>query len=523
MINIIRNANMLELHSVPPAVQEYLFTNLSYTHRQTYHGFQLVQRKRLLDQLRLANDPRAGSFKPHIDFTSVVLVAEHPMRPGVLVCPAGLYLRVCGILAGLRIETTLVDKREKRLPPANFANLARYPQLCNFRYKQAEALAVIDGSDGGIVVAGTGYGKTHICRLLPVVYNKSRILICTPGLSTLRALHREMTLLPYGNDVGLVGDGKKQINKRVILASADSLKHVPISNMELVIGDECHEYAAPSHQAQLSRVTDAKFIGFTASHDVRGDGADMVVEAIFGPKLLEISYQEAEANDAVVPIRVLMLEIGPIVGYNNTADGVKWERQCFWQNTVRNQAFAAAMRGELGSFDAGLNPQLLCMTRTTEHAFELRRYLPDWPIVYAEPADKVAFENRVERFKQMGLWHDSDVVCTDAVRDQAEQDFAAGVLRQCISTGCWKQGVNFVNLNVMARLDGSAGEIDNIQLPGRLSRIDGVKEEGVLIDSLDRFDEKAEQRSLKRMRSYRSRGWKVEVVKVNPQMNFWTP
>ena len=190
---------------------------------------------------------------------------------------------------------------------------------------------------------------------------------------------------------------------------------------------------------------------------------------------------------------------------------------------MRNKLFASAIKGELGDLGLGADPQTLCMTKTTEHAFELRRFLPDWPIIYAEPSDKSAWDVRIEKFKQAGLWGDTDVMCTEEIRTQAELDFSSGALRQCISTGCWKQGVDFVHLMMMARLDGGASETDHIQLPGRLSRIDGVKTAGLLLDSLDRYDEKAEQRSLGRMRSYRSRGWDVTTLKIKPQQQFWTP
>jgi superfamily II DNA or RNA helicase len=97
-------------------------------------------------------------------------------------------------------------------------------------------------------------------------------------------------------------------------------------------------------------------------------------------------------------------------------------------------------------------------------------------------------------------------------RTQKRKDFEAGTLKRVIATHVWKQGVDFVNLQVFFRADGGMSEINNIQLPGRLSRKADGKEFGLLIDLYDRHDPKAYRRALERKRAYGEMGWDIQTI-----------
>lgn len=507
---IQRIGNCLNI-SGNPHLASVLHKNLSYTQKVMYRGQQLRQRQIALDQMKLQHDPRAASFRPHIDLFPMTTYKVTPI--GEIICPAGMYSRVYSSLQAAGIQFTYTDRRSKRLPPADYTRLAEAGMM-DLRYRQDQVLAAIDGNESGIILAPTGFGKSHIARCCCVIYPRSRILFVTPGIDTVSSVFNSLKqLIP--SDVGEVSGKRNQNDRRVTVASLDSLHKVDMSKYDLILGDECHEYATPKALQHFARFTEAKMIGFTASYPCRTDGADLIVEAIFGPPLVEIEYKDAEIGGSVVPIEVLVLDIPSIPGYNNTRDGDAWYRWAYWRNDVRNRIYAEFLNKQLSNYVSDPDPQILCMVDRVDHLVWARQHLPGYTSVYNTPSDTEDWNGRVATWRRANMWNDSEPAMTPRLRETYRLAFEAGTLRKAISTHVWKQGVSFNELSVLARMDGVVSEIDNIQLPGRLSRLHDGKSKGVLIDSRDRYDDRADRRSLQRFRSYRSRGWDVKII--NPQ------
>jgi len=92
---------------------------------------------------------------------------------------------------------------------------------------------------------------------------------------------------------------------------------------------------------------------------------------------------------------------------------------------------------------------------------------------------------------------------------ECQNKFETAELTKVISTSVFREGVNFVHLRALVRGDGLSGAIPNIQIPGRLSRLDKNKEKGILIDFKDTFNETLERSSESRIKHYQKAGWKV--------------
>jgi superfamily II DNA or RNA helicase len=75
-----------------------------------------------------------------------------------------------------------------------------------------------------------------------------------------------------------------------------------------------------------------------------------------------------------------------------------------------------------------------------------------------------------------------------------------------------KQGVNLTHLAVLFRADGDVSEVDGIQIPGRLARLDEGKEYAYLIDCMDTFNDRAMRRSKSRQKQYQDQKW-TEITK----------
>jgi superfamily II DNA or RNA helicase len=475
-----------DLRGLNPAVVAALDECLGYWHKTFYRGYEKILRK------------QAGAANPGLE---TVWSKLYRLAPGGLYCGAGMKSRITAALGGRGIPFEYQDVRQKRLPAADWDRLLELPDL-ELRHKQGDALVTIDAAEGGVIEAPTGYGKGFILRMLCAVYPSSRIMVVSPGLSLLDSTYRK--LLTVTGDVGRIGAGHCESDARVLLCSADSLHRAPLDEVSLLIYDEVHTCGtAKRSKALSSRFTEAKFIGFTASPNKRADGADAVVESLFGPLLTSISYGEASEAGVVSPIQVWFERI-PLTSTSPflPAGDVQRKRVMYWRNEDRNRKVAQAIEHGCKLLKDD-NPQILVMVETVEHAYELSKHLPGFELVYSSLNDA-----RADELSDGGYKVPVDPLTTAQQMERLKR-FETGELRRVISTHCWKQGIDPVQLKMFVRADGGTSAINNIQLPGRLSRLHGDKEYGLLVDFWDEADPWTLRRSKTRLADYKKIGFSL--------------
>ena len=98
--------------------------------------------------------------------------------------------------------------------------------------------------------------------------------------------------------------------------------------------------------------------------------------------------------------------------------------------------------------------------------------------------------------------------------DALQGEFETGRLRKAIATPIWREGCDFRNLAVLIRADAMAGVIPSVQIPGRLSRTAVGKTSGLLIDFMDSFNEDLRRSSEARLKAYKAKGWRIDVVQI---------
>lgn len=496
-VDIKRCGNLLEITAMPD-LYKYLSPSLTYNHRTFFQGAELYKRK------ALARKEPHRRINPDFEITPKKL---YQITDGKLYCAAGLKARIVTLLSSSKIPYTYTDLRKKVLKEADYERLLEYPEL-DLRYKQADVLSTIDACDGGIFHAPTGYGKTFLMILLTVVYPTSRILIISPGIDLLKSTYERLIMYAPGN-VGRVGNGKLETSERITLCSVDSLHKVDLGWYHLIVGDEVHAFATDARAKNLcATYTDAKFIGFTASPNMRADGADAIIESIFGPVLLKIDYSEAVQAGSVAKINTVFVNV-PKTEESPNVTGEMWQRKrsAYWCNHQRNSLIASAC-SRIPDYLKQSNPQMLIMVETVEHIYELRQYLPGWEVVYANMQDG-EFNSLRMRLISRGLLEESEPVMTLERRTWLLKEFEAGRLKKVIANKCWKQGIDPKHLQAFIRADGGTSGIDSVQLPGRLSRITESKYEGLLIDFDDAFDDWAKRRAAKRKTSYIKNGFNL--------------
>jgi superfamily II DNA or RNA helicase len=250
--------------------------------------------------------------------------------------------------------------------------------------------------------------------------------------------------------------------------------------------------------SKIGMYTKARVFGFTASPHGRHDGRDIEMEAVCGPVLYTMTYQQAQAIGRVVPINVewLAVEEGPCVA---GLDPVSRDRIGVWQNDYRNQLIADRAR------KTAPQDQTMIMVKTIDHIVRLKALLPEYTMIYG--ADGMDAE-RIAGYVKQGLLPDGEQPLSSKKLLELRKQFAAGTLTKVIANYVWSTGVNFRKLAVLIRGDASGSELKDVQIPGRACRpVPGEKNSAILVDCWDSFDSTLLERAVGRRRSYNSRGW----------------
>lgn len=480
---IRRSGNVLQ---VAPAVADILGPVLSYSHRE------------------LNYDP--FSHKKDMSFQQRELFR---VDAGNLYTTQGALTLITTTLTQAGITYEYIDSRpvQELVPDYDYLGTCM-PEL-EFRYKQDEILATLIVQNSGVIVAPTAYGKTFIMLALAALYPKANIIMASPSTALLRGTYRRM--LGIAPDVGRVGGGQHS-PARITLATFNSILHAPVQKCDILLIDECHKLGAPQISANIAKIrSPVKIFGMTATPQGRSDGAELITEMLIGPVICRLTYDEAANEGIIANMKVVLMDMEENCcdthsGEYKTKPAKK--RWCYWRNDVRNSRFANAINTYPKKMGIRDNPQILVLCETIEHAFRMKKFLPDFDVVYAGMNG-----DRVAKLKGAKLVPDDFKPLTASQRDKMLRGFEDGTLRRVIATGCWGEGVDFVELDVLVNVSGEPSPISTAQWAGRNSRIYEGKQFGLVIDSADQWDVWASGRAKRRCTTYRKNKW--ELLKGN--------
>ena len=196
------------------------------------------------------------------------------------------------------------------------------------------------------------------------------------------------------------------------------------------------------------------------------------------------------------------MDYNPLAG--KADDFVTRKRFGIWRNDVRNAVIAR----DANRYDD--NTQVLITCETLQHAVHLKKYLPDFTLVYREgslkPWDRA-------KYAKMGLISEDEPLTNIKRRIWLTKQFEQGKLKKVIATTVWNVGVSFNALEVLIRADGGGSPINDVQIPGRVSRLSEGKTHGIVHDYLDQFNSSFEKRALSRARTYKKNSWEQVMPK----------
>ena len=229
--------------------------------------------------------------------------------------PSGLLDRVVDFYTTAHKTVELIDKRPPKSVGKPFSILDNLRAQGKEPYPyQTEILGVIDNNDRGIIKVATGGGKSLIAALITAHLGKKTVIYVI-GKDLLHQFHKFFSEC-FDQEIGIIGDGQCQIHdiniasiwtvgqaigmnkKNILLDSEDEeekvgtdkyasiIKMMKDSKVHLI--DECHMSACETIQQIFKFSTPEHLYGLSGT-PFRDDGADLLIEAVLGKYLVNIS------------------------------------------------------------------------------------------------------------------------------------------------------------------------------------------------------------------------------------------
>lgn len=232
--------------------------------------------------------------------------------------PVGLLPRVEEFLTLKGRQYTIIDKRSEKVSgnvidiSSNLTALGKEP-----RPYQIRACDAATEHDRGVIRMCTGSGKTLVSALITAKLGK-KTLILVIGTDLLYQLHKFFGKI-FNQEIGIIGDGKCEIrdiniatiwsigqtlglkknsslddsNEKEKKIDPDKFRKIKdmLLNSPTIILDECHLAACDTVQT-ISRNIKAEYVYGMSASPWRDDGADLLIEAFLGQKVIDISARE---------------------------------------------------------------------------------------------------------------------------------------------------------------------------------------------------------------------------------------
>lgn len=251
--------------------------------------------------------------------------------------PVGLLKRCEQVLNDNSIKYYLEDNRTFIEKP-NSLKISKESGFVPRDYQRQATMTAIK-EKSGIIKAATGAGKTSIIAMLAGHYNTNTVIYVI-GVELLYQMKKTLNWLYPELEVGMVGDGKCDVkkitiatiwsaaaafNKKAEVFDSDirlDRKKVKDSNKQkiknmvraanLFVLDECQFAAAKTVQFLHESSFNAAHRFLFSASPWRDTGDDILIEAVGGPKLYDISASKLIKKGFLVKPRIYFMDVPPI-------------------------------------------------------------------------------------------------------------------------------------------------------------------------------------------------------------------
>lgn len=348
----------------------------------------------------------------------------------------------------------------------------------------------------------TGSGKSLLALYL-VHELGLKTVIMAPSTSIADQLHTEFTEYLGKSVVGKFYGGQKEPNKKVVVAVAASLTRVEpgsstwniFQEVECFIADEAHRCpAATLEKVCFGLVARAPYRFFLSATQLREDGLGLLLEAITGPVVMEMTLKEGVDAGFLARPRFRMVRLHTDSRFR-TDDILEMNRVLLMYNPEVLKRAAMVVNAAVRA-----GHQVLVLIDEIQQFVHLRPLLKG-PVAFAHgPADGF----------------------NDPEPTQLVKEFNAGRHAILVGTSCISEGTDTRPVKTMIYLKGGKSEIDVRQSLGRCTRRVEGKTECNVVDFdvfIDGYDDKdtggpMHRHALARKRIYEEVYPPVEMVKL---------
>lgn len=346
-----------------------------------------------------------------------------------------------------------------------------------FRPEQVRAIKRAYAEQRGVIRFATGIGKTIMAAGLISCCPDARVLFF---VHTKDLLHQAANRFEkFGFDVGVLGDGKKEIDHKVTVATIQTFARLNVIDMcdqyDIVVVDECHHLNSPGSQyfKVLTTLLAPVKIGLSGKLP-RSREQRLWLEGAIGPVIDELNIMQGVERGYLIKPKITLLsikrkrEIADLRRYNDIY------RAAIIESKDRNRKIIRAAKRRM---DKGKT--VLVFVKEVEHGENL-------------------YKTAVRMAVSAELLVGKD---TSKVRNKVKKLFALKAVKLVITT-LWKEGVDIPSLDCCINACGTKSEITIMQFLGRVLRTDKGKTRAEMIDFLDPYKYLSEHTVL-RLQAYK--------------------
>lgn len=386
--------------------------------------------------------------------------------------------------SGLRpmFEKEFDDKATRlySLPEQKLIPWTTMPKKSPRYYQEAAKTALLEAAKFGPagVEMGTGLGKTFI--IVNILKDLGLpAVIMSPSTNIALQIYDELVLHFGKNRVGFVGDGKKQYDRLFTVGIAASLRNLTpdspgwrsLSRAQVFIADESHMCPAETlQQVCFGLMANTPYRFFFSGTQMRGDGLDLVLDAITGPIVYRMSV--AEGIDQGFLAKVIF-------------------RMCWTNSHVTDRdgnLYDSKDANDLTRAHVFYNEELL--QKAAEIANKSVSLMERPTVIMVDEFEqfaKLAPHLRFDfRFAHGTITKENKALVPEQFWEsdpkQLVEEFNAGKFPILIGTSCIATGTDIQRVKAILNLRGGKSEVELKQLIGRGTRLFPGKEDCICID-----------------------------------------
>ncbi len=345
----------------------------------------------------------------------------------------------------LEIESSIVYPKTKKMP-------WKHPLPFKLHPEQEESWTKLLQEKHGNVSLTTGFGKSAIILKLCQEMGLSACIV-VPSKSIFEELLEKFEYHFGKKHVGTFGAGKKKLDgKKFIIAIGDSLVNIEkdseedkfFNNLDVLIVDESHEFAAESLEAVCHGIlSNIPYRFFFSATQQRNDGSGPLLQSIIGKTVCTLTTAEAVSKGYICNHDFRIVSVESSNPSFESSDALAQKREHFLKNkNIAN--FSAKLANAMGA--AGKGTLIL-----VEELSQISMLAPllKVPFVIAHS------EKRKDRLAELGLEKVDNA--------KSVESFNKGEAKVIIGTSCIATGVNIFPCHNVINWVGGASPIKTKQ------------------------------------------------------------